>query len=147
MKHAIGLCLGLLISSQVMAFGEPGRWVSGWGQGNTELAATDAKGNQLYFSCNGTDAPYVSLTVHGKDYGAPPARPFTLIVDGQVFTDLFSTDSHAGSQQFQYVWDKLRQAKSLQARTADGQLVTLPLAGVTKVLVPSRSKNFPCSSF
>ncbi len=148
MKHVLGLCLGLLLSSQAMAFGEVGRWVRGWGQGTTEYLMLDAKHNELYIACNETDSPMVMLTVSGKQYGAPPAQPFALIVDGQVFDDVASTNSRAGINNFTYAWDKIRKAKSLQAKTADGKLITFPLrAAAAKALPASRSKEYPCTGF
>ncbi len=147
MKQVLGLCMGLLLTSQAMAWGTVGRWESGWGQGTSEYIAVNAQHNQLYIACNGSDAPMMSLKVGNKEYGAQPAKPFALIVDGQVFDDIAATDSRVGSQNFVYAWDKIRKAKSLQAKTADGKLITLPLAGAAKVLPASRSRDFPCSGF
>ncbi|RMD00165.1 hypothetical protein EAY64_05425 [Aquitalea palustris] len=147
MKHVLGLCLGLLLSSQVMAFGETGRWSSSWGQGTSEYATVDAQHNQLYIACNETDSPMISLKVGNKEYGALPAKEFSLIVDGEVFDNIGNTGSRVGNQNFVRAWDKIRKAKSLEAKTADGKLIKLPLTGAAKVLPASRSKDFPCTGF
>jgi hypothetical protein len=89
----------------------------------------------------------ISLKVGNKEYGALPAKEFALIVDGEVFDNIGNTGSRVGNQNFVRAWDKIRKAKSLEAKTADGKLIKLPLTGAAKVLPASRSKDFPCTGF
>lgn len=62
---------GLLISSSVaFAYGEAGRWSSGWGQGTSEYTAVVNAQNNLYIACNDTRKVSMTATVQGKEYGS-----------------------------------------------------------------------------
>ena len=135
--------LGLLLSSQVLAFGEVGRWSSGWGQGVTEYVVVDAKQNQLYIAC-GDEPAHMTLTVAGREYGYGTNQDFSLVIDGKEVEGMSDADSRVGSDNFRYAWDRIRKAKSLAAKLPNGKLVPLPLTGAAKVLPASNSKGFPC---
>lgn len=127
------------------AFGEPGRWSSGWGQGTSEYTVVDAQQNSLYIACG--DSPVtMTLTLGKKEYGSYSKKGFDLIIDGRAFSTPYDTSYHAGADNFRYLWDLMRKAKTLQAKTEDGKTVKLPLAEVANALPSAKSKNFPCNT-
>ncbi|MBX3905235.1 MULTISPECIES: hypothetical protein [Ralstonia] len=136
-------CSGALVST-AHAFGEVGRWTSGWGQGTSEYTVVDAKRNALYIACSEDRPVSMSLTVAGKEYGSYTQQEFSLIIDGKEISTPYATSSRVGADNFRYAWDAMRKAKSLQAKTADGKVVTLPLVNAAKALPSSKSREFAC---
>lgn len=143
----VGLTLfALMASSQVMAFGEPGHWSSGWGQGVSEYTAIDAKGSALYIACSEGTPVRMTLTVNRVSYGSGTKQPFHLIIDGKEIQTPYETGSRVGSNNFYYAWDAIRKAKTLQAKTGSGQLIPLPLKDASKALPSTKSKAFTCQT-
>lgn len=134
----------LLMPTTAQAFGEVGRWSSGWGQGTTEYTVVDAKRNALYIACSDSAPVTMTLTFAGKEYGSYAKQGFDLIIDGSAISTPYETSSRVGSNNFRYTWDALRKAKTLEAKTADGRLVALPLVGAAKTLPATKSRDFPC---
>jgi len=132
-----------LVSGSVLAAGT-GHWQSGFGQGNFEYFVTDAKQNRLYIACNDSEPATMTLTLNGKDYGHGADVGFNLIVDGKQIDAPYDAGSHVGSENFRYAWDAIRKAKTLQAKTDNGKVVSLPLTGAAKALPASKSKLFAC---
>jgi len=144
MKNRITLALlGLTISSGALAFGEVGRWSSGWGQGVSEYTVVDAKQNQLYIAC-GDEPARMQLTVNGRQYGYGAAQGFSLVIDGRDMGEPYETESRVGSDIFKATWAALRKGKTLVAKLPNGQKIPLPLTGAAKVLPSSQSKTYPC---
>lgn len=143
-RFAIAAACATTLVSTAHAFGEVGRWTSGWGQGTSEYTVVDAKHNALYIACSEDRPVSMSLTVAGKEYGSYTKREFNLIIDGNEISTPYATDSRVGTNNFLYAWEALRKAKSLQAKTADGKIVTFPLAGAAKTLPGSKSRDFAC---
>ena len=135
----------LFLSFAVFAYGEVGQWSSGWGQGVSEYTTVDAKKNGLYIACSDSAPVAMTLTVSGKEYGTYARTGFDLIIDGNEVQTPYMTESRVGADNFIYAWDLVRKAKTLKAKTADGQVVDLPLKGAAKVLPKTNSKDFPCS--
>ncbi|MEO9384238.1 hypothetical protein [Chromobacterium phragmitis] len=146
MRPLILAALAALISQQALAFGETGRWSSGWGQGISEYMVKDAKGNQLYIACNndGETPATMTLTVGRKQYGYGSQQDFVLILDGKAPLSPSDAGSRAGGDNFRLAWDGLRKAKTLVAKTADGKTLSLPLTGAAKALPSSKSKEYSC---
>ncbi|MEN6079640.1 hypothetical protein [Chromobacterium piscinae] len=146
MKPLLLAALAALISQQVLAFGETGRWSSGWGQGVSEYMVKDAKGNQLYIACNndGQTPAIMTLTVGSKEYGYGSNQDFVLIIDGKAPLAPSDAGSDAGGDNFRLAWDGIRKAKTLVAKTVDGKVIPLPLIGAAKTLPSSKSKTYRC---
>lgn len=135
--------LGLCISSAAWAYGEVGRWSSGWGQGVSEYVVVDARHNQLYIAC-GDDPATMVLTVNGHDYGYGAAQGFALLIDGREVGQPYETESRVGSDNFRFAWDGIRKARKLAARLPSGQLLPLPLKDAAKTLPARQSNAYPC---
>lgn len=143
-RVALGIA-GLCCAASAFAYGEVGQWSSGWGQGVSEYAAVVSPKTQLYIACSDSVPVSMTLTVEGKSYGSSEAKGFDLVIDGKAIETPYLTDSRVGANNFIYVWDALRKAKAIVAKTEDGKLVKLPTKGVAKALPASASKDFPCS--
>lgn len=143
LTYLIGL---LAFPLDAMAYGEVGQWSSGWGQGTSEYNVTDTAGNSLYIACSEDRPVSMTLSVKGVDYGSYSDKGFDLLVDGQEVQTPYETASRVGANNFHYVWDALRKAKTLQARTSDNQLVTLPTKGSAKALPASGTEGFACTT-
>ncbi|MGY4025942.1 hypothetical protein ACW5WQ_08245 [Aeromonas rivuli] len=149
-KGRVYCLLGALIfgammpTAPAMAYGEAGRWSSGWGQGTTEYVAVVDEQNQLYIACN--DIRKVSMTamVSGKGYGDAGSPGFAIIVDGQRFDEPYETESRVGENNFFSLWDKMRSAKTIAIATADGQELALPTLEAATVLPATQSTDFGC---
>lgn len=149
MKTIKLLLLGVVAiaaSTPVLAFGEAGRWSSGWGQGVSEYVVNDGKGNQLYIACSDDEQTpaNMTLTVGGKRYGFAESRDFVLIIDGKPPLSPSDAGSNAGGDNFRVAWDGIRKAKTLVAKTADGKTVSLPVTGAAKALPSMKSKQYSC---
>lgn len=143
-RHSFGpALLASVLASPVWAFGEVGRWSSGWGQGTAEYVVVDARQNQLYIACNDTGPATMALTVGGRNYTREQGD-FVLFIDGKGPYYASDAGSRAGGDNFRVAWDALRTGRSVQARTGDGKVVTFPLTGAAKVLPARTSKLFQC---
>ncbi|CAM3976903.1 hypothetical protein CCOS865_02265 [Pseudomonas reidholzensis] len=146
MKKITCLLTLLALPLGAMAYGEVGQWSSGWGQGTSEYNVTDAAGNSLYIACSEDRPVSMTLTVKGAEYGTYSDKGFDLLVDGEEVQTPYETASRVGANNFIFVWDALRKAKTLQAKTSDGQVVTLPTKGSAKELPASGTQGFACTT-
>ena len=136
---------GLLISSSVaFAYGEAGRWSSGWGQGTSEYTAVVNEQNNLYIACNDTRKVSMTATVQGKEYGSYAGQAFSIVVDGSQYDAPYETESRVGENNFFDMWGKLRKAKSIRILTADGKQLALPTKEVASVLPATNTPEFDC---
>lgn len=133
-----GVLFALAFGAQ--AFGEVGQWSEGFGQGNFEYVGVVNKNTNLYIACNSGDNSSMTLTVNGKE-----SDGFTLIVDGKEIDAAYETESRVGSDNFKYALEKMRKAKSVQAKTSDGKVVDLPVKKIG-ILPSPKSKNFSCQT-
>lgn len=122
------------VSTSAMAYGEIGQWSSGFGQGTMEYTAVASKGNLLYVACSDTEPVRMTLTVNGAEYGSFSKKGFDLVINGKVIQTPYATNSRVGENNFTYVWGALRKAKTIQARTTDGKVLTLPIKGAANAL-------------
>jgi len=141
--HAFAL---LACPLAALAYGEVSQWSSGWGQGTSEYTTVDVAGNTLYIACSEDRPVSMTLTVNGVEYGSYNDKGFDLLIDGVEVQTPYDTASRVGANNFQFAWDALRKARTLQARTADGQVVNLPTKGSAKALPAWGTPEFSCST-
>ena len=122
-----------------IAYGELGQWSTGWGQGVSEYTAVVSKGNELYIACSDDSPVRMTLTVNGVEYGSYSKIGFNLVIDGNEIQTPYLTDSMVGEGNFFYAWKIIRKAKTIQAKTSDGKVLTLPTKGVAKAIPASGS--------
>ncbi|MDT8880563.1 hypothetical protein RSO68_13880 [Halomonas saccharevitans] len=133
-----------LLSTSAIAFGEKGQWSSGWGQGTTEYAAVNQRGDRLYIACNPYEPVKMTLTAGGRDYGSYGDGDFSLVLDGNEIQTPYETNSRVGENNFFYAWEHLRKSHSIVAVTSDGQQVALPSQGSFNVLPEAFTPEYPC---
>lgn len=136
--------VAMLCSNTAMAYGEAGRWSSGWGQGTSEYTAVVNEQNNLYIACNDTRKVAMTATVKGKVYGSDANQAFAIIINGERFDTPYETESEAGESSFHYMWDKLRDAKTITIETADAQQLVLPTQDVASALPATKTTEFDC---
>lgn len=146
MKKIIVLLMLFWVTTRVFAFGEIGRWSSGWGQGVSEYTVVTQSGDSLYIACSEDNPVSMTLKLKGKEYGSYSQQGFDLIINGTEVQTPYATDSRVGSNNFTYAWDALRKANRLQAKTTDGQMVDLPTKGVTTALPAWGTPEFDCKT-
>jgi hypothetical protein len=139
---AAGLALcGLPLNAH--AFGEPGRWSGGWGQGTSEYTSVATNGDRLYIACNPDQPVTMTLTLAGQDYGSYARQGFDLVIDGQEIQTPHATASRVGTNNFLHAWEALRKARKLVAR-ANGRETALPVRDAAKVLPAWGTPGFDC---
>ena len=136
----------LLANGSAMAFGEPGRWSEGWGQGQTEYTAVVDEQNSLYISCSEDTKVFMMATVDGVEYGesAGAKEGFTLIVSGDYFTTPYEVDSLDKARDFYFMWNRLRDASTIIVKTPDDRRLILPTQDADMVLPNADSPEFTC---
>lgn len=136
----------LLANGSAMAFGEPGRWSEGWGQGQTEYTAVVDEQNSLYISCSEDTKVFMMATVDGVEYGesAGAKEGFTLIVSGDYFTTPYEVDSLDKARDFYFMWNRLRDASTIIVKTPDDRRLILPTQDADMVLPKADSPEFTC---
>lgn len=130
--------------SSAYAFGEPGTWSSGWGQGVSEYLAVNKSGDELYIACSDSFPVRMTLTVGDHSYGSSENGDFALIIDGTSIDYPYDTASRVGANNFLHAWDLLRKAHSIKALTSDGIEVELPSQGSARVLPEWGTSTFSC---
>lgn len=146
MKRIILSCALSTLSCLAMAFGEIGQWSSGWGQGVSEYNVSDAQGNSLYIACSEDRPVSMILTLNGQEYGSYSEQGFDLLIDGQAIQTPYDTASRVGANNFLFAWEALRKARTLQAKTSDGQFIDLPTQGSAKTLPAQGSAEYVCQT-
>ncbi|MFQ2274750.1 hypothetical protein [Aeromonas hydrophila] len=146
MYRIVFMLLGMLLTVPAFAFGEQGRWSTGWAQGTTEYMAVVDKHNSLYIACSDTQSVTMTATVQGKEYGAYAPQGFAMMVDGSQYDTPYETTSRVGENNFIDMWEKLRNAKSISIVTADGKSLALPTNEAANVLPGTQTPDFSCLS-
>ncbi|MFM5728949.1 hypothetical protein ACET8R_20680 [Aeromonas veronii] len=146
MKNQLMSFVLMLTSTTALAFGEPGRWSQGWGQGQTEYTAVVDEQNSLYISCSEDTKVFMMATVDGVEYGesAGAKEGFTLIVSGDYFNTPYEIDSADKASDFYFMWNSLRVASTIIVTTPDDKRLILPTQDADKVLPKADSPEFTC---
>lgn len=138
------LISSLLLSTYAHAYGEAGRWSSGWGQGTSEYTAAVDENNSLYIACNDINAVTMTAKIAGKEYGSYGTQSFDLIVDGTRYPTPYETSSRIGANNFYQMWNQLRKAKTITLETQDGKTLALPTAEAANALPATGTPGFGC---
>ena len=127
-----------ILMTATASHAEPlGRWWSGWAMGASEYGYTDSAGNKVLISCSDDTGTSISVYFSGR-----PSRPrdnIVFSVDGDRVEFVgdglgqVTTASRVDSENFQYLWAKMRQGTRLQVFAA-GRSASYPLTGSAKAL-------------
>ncbi|OAL61343.1 hypothetical protein A6R74_15005 [Halomonas sp. ALS9] len=129
----------LSFTANASSFGPPNAWASGWGQGVNEYVANNQYGDYLYIACDPYSHVKMTLNIGEHSYGSYDEKDFSLIIDGQEIQTPYETASRVGANNFYYLWDKLRTAETIVAKTSDGIHLELPTKGAAEELPESDS--------
>lgn len=102
MKKIVIMLLLFWVATRVFAFGEFGKWSSGWGQWVSEYTVVKQSGDSLYTARSEDQPVSMTLSLKGKEYGTYSQQGFDLIVNGTEVQTPYDTDSRVGSNNFTY---------------------------------------------
>lgn len=121
------------------------KWKSGWGQGVTEYSSEDGNGNSLYIACpNDEKAVSAIASINGIQYeSGSPTGGFTVIVDGEEFSDPFNTDCRVCANNFPIFWEKLRKANNIKI-SANNSTAIIPTRDIEKTIPAFDSTDNSC---
>nr|WP_302824649.1 hypothetical protein [Hafnia alvei] len=118
------------------AFGNRDAWGSGYAQGTAEYTILGKGQSQLYLACDSYgDKPEMLIFTDesGRQVSTDSNQRIIVKIDGEEATDVSETASHAGADNFAWMWDKLRAGKQITV-SGDGvksAIFTLKGAGIT----------------
>lgn len=139
-----GLLLATLsISTNVLAFGNHDTWVSGFAQGVSEYIVLGQGQAKLYLACDGSDSRAEMLIFtdpSGRQINTDSGKRITVQIDREEPVDVSETNSRVGSDNFAWMWDKLRSGNHVTLSGEGVKSATFTLKGANKVL-PAYDKS------
>lgn len=143
-KFLKGLLFATLsISTNVLAFGNHDTWVSGFAQGVSEYTVLGQGQAKLYLACDGNDSRAEMLIFtdsNGRQVSTDNGQQITVQIDREEPVDVSETDSRVGSNNFVWMWDKLRSGKHVTLSGEGVKSASFTLKGANKVL-PAYDKS------
>lgn len=143
-KFFKGLLLATFsISTSALAFGNHDTWVSGFAQGVSEYTILGQGKANLYLACDGNDSRAEMLIFtdpNGLQVSTDNGQRITVQIDREDPVDVSDTDSRVGSNNFVWMWDKLRSGKSVTLSGEGVKSTTFTLKGANKAL-PAYDKS------
>lgn len=112
----VPLTLALCFSAQVLAFGNHETWTSGFAQGTAEYTILGKGQSQLYLACDssGSQAATIIFTdANGHQVSMDSGQTLTMKIDNTEEVDISESESHEGSDNVMWVWNKLRSGKNV----------------------------------
>ncbi|HIC8604281.1 hypothetical protein [Citrobacter freundii] len=110
----IPLTLALLLSAQAMASGNHDAWTSGYAQGTAEYTILGKGLSQLYLACESTGsqaATIIFTDVNGHRVSMDGGQKLTMKIDNEEEANISESESHVGSDNVMWAWNKLRSGK------------------------------------
>lgn len=124
---------------------EYGDWVVGFGQGYVEHTVKNGPGNTFAIVCDigaTIDHRGTGLSISIKDRGPPINSSVKVVLDDKEITlsvddnGSMKADCHVCSDNFVYLWDKIRKARFMIVQFSNGDSSSFSLKGVKKALDP-----------
>ncbi len=119
------------------ASGNRDAWVSGYAQGTAEYTILGKGQSQLYLACDSYgDKPemLVFTDESGQQVSTGSNQRIMVNIDGEEATDVSETASHAGADNFAWMWHKLRTGKQVTVSGDGVKPATFTLKGAGKTL-------------
>lgn len=140
MKKA--LLITTLVTTALMpvvsqAFGNRDAWVSGYAQGTAEYIILGKGQSQLYLACDSYgDKPEMLIFTDesGRQVSTDSNQRIMVKIDREDAADVSETASHAGADNFAWMWDKLRTGKQVTVFGDGVKPATFTLKGAGKTL-------------
>ncbi|HHA1443913.1 TPA: hypothetical protein ACOEDT_003266 [Enterobacter ludwigii] len=137
LKLCIPLALALLLSAQAMAFGSHDAWTSGYAQGTAEYTILGKGQSQLYLACESTGSQAVTIIftdVNGYQVSMDGGQKLTMKIDNEEEANISESESHVGSDNVMWAWNKLRSGKRVIVSGTSAKAATFTLNGAATVL-------------
>ena len=139
-KLAVGL---VFVAACVSAFGAPGIWTEGFGQGNLEYFI-DQDGVRLYIGCptkDGSEDSQSSVSLSHLS-NSKDIDKFTIVIKGVSYDGPFSADSRVGDNNFLSLLENLRKGDAVVK--FGGKSIKFPKSNAATV-IPVYGKKFSCN--
>lgn len=110
----IPLTLALILSAQAMASDNHDAWSSGYAQGTAEHTILGKGQSQLYLACESTGsqaATIIFTDVNGHRVSMDGGQKLTMKIDNEEEANISESESHVGSDNVMWAWNKLRSGK------------------------------------
>ena len=135
-KLAVGL---VFVAACVSAFGAPGIWTEGFGQG-----IIDQDGVRLYIGCptkDGSEDSQSSVSLSHLS-NSKDIDKFTIVIKGVSYDGPFSADSRVGDNNFLSLLENLRKGDAVVK--FGGKSIKFPKSNAATV-IPVYGKKFSCN--
>lgn len=136
-RPIVPLTLALCFSGQVLAFGNPDAWTRGYAQGTAEYAILGKGQSQLYLACDSTGyqaATIIFTDVNGHQVSMDSGQSLTLKIDNAEEADISESESHVGSGNLMWAWNKLRTGRRVIASGTGAKPAAFTLKGAAGVI-------------
>lgn len=124
---------------------EYGDWIVGFGQGYVEHTVKNGPGNTFTIVCDSgatIDHRGTGLSISIRDNGPPINSTVKVVLDDKEISiavdrnGSMKADCHVCSDNFVYLWDKIRKAKFMVVQFSNGDSSSFSLKGAKKALGP-----------
>lgn len=108
------LLISALTPAVSQAFGSRDVWVSGWSQGVSEFVILGKGPSQLYLTCEDTGSRAATLSFtdeKGHQVRMDNGQSLDMKIDDEKPVSVSDSESHVGSDNVAWAWDKLRTGK------------------------------------
>jgi hypothetical protein len=131
------LLASVLTPSVSHAFGNRDSWVSGYAQGTSEYTILGKGQSQLYLACDSSGsqpATIIFTDVNGHRVRMDSGQTLTMRIDNAEEVNISESESHVGSDNVMWAWNKLRTGKLVVVAGSGVKPATFTLAGAAAVL-------------
>ncbi|MEG1347880.1 MAG: hypothetical protein RSD49_07480 [Hafnia sp.] len=136
-KSIVLLVLTLCFSAQALAFGNHDAWTSGYAQGTAEYTILGKGQSQLYLACESTGsqaATIIFTDANGHQVSMDGSQELTMKIDNEEEVSISESESHVGSDNVMWAWNKLRSGKRVIVSGTGAKPATFTLKGAATVL-------------
>ena len=137
LKSAFVLIPALIFSTQALAFGSHDTWSSGYAQGTAEYIILGKRQAQLYLACESSGSQPASIIftdANGHQVSMDSGQRLTMKIDSEDVADVSESESHVGSSNVMWAWNKLRTGKKVVVFGSGVKPATFTLKGATDVI-------------
>lgn len=133
----IPLTLFLLLSAQAIASGNHDAWTSGFAQGTAEYIILGKGQSQLYLACDSSGSQAATLIFtdpNGHQVSMDGGQKLTMKIDNEEEANISESESHVGSDNVMWAWNKLRSGKRVIVSGTDAKPAAFTLNGAAAVI-------------
>ncbi|MDM3317431.1 hypothetical protein OGV94_03940 [Citrobacter sp. Ce006] len=133
------LLISALTPAVSQAFGSRDVWVSGWSQGVSEFVILGKGPSQLYLTCEDTGSRAATLSFtdeKGHQVRMDNDQSLDMKIDDEKPVSVSDSESHVGSDNVAWAWDKLRTGKRVIVSGEGVKAAVFTLNGAGNVLPP-----------